>query len=88
MIERDSMNVRAAHDFDVEIVESTAERRRGIRGRPGFYWEDSRLPAVGPFASPAEALRDLADWAESGRLAAALEAKAAERAAKGYGAPR
>lgn len=60
-------------ELEFHLVE-TKGRRRGYRGGPGWYWQESHLPPVGSFRSAADALRDLAGWVESGKLAAALEA--------------
>lgn len=65
-------------DLEFHLVETTG-RRRGYRGGPGWYWQESHLPPVGSFRSAPEALRDLTEWIESGKLAAALEAQAERR---------
>jgi len=66
------MKLQSKH-LDIDIVELT-RRRRGFRGGPGFYWHDVHLPPVGPFRSPADALRNIVNRMESGELEAAIEA--------------
>lgn len=46
--------------FDVVLSDEAREELYG--GRWGWFWQESRTPARGPFGTPAEALADLAEW--------------------------
>lgn len=67
---------------EIDLVETT-RRQRGFRGGIGWYWQECRLPPVGSFASLTDALRDLIEHIESGKLEAALIAKKEARRARG-----
>jgi len=60
-------------NIEIDIDEITG-RRRGYRGGRGFYWQDSRMPPIGAFRTPGDALRDIAAKLDSGELAAMIEA--------------
>jgi hypothetical protein len=73
-------------DMEIDIIE-IARRTRGYRGGPGWFWQDTRLPPIGPFKSVPAALGDIISQLESGKLAATLEAYYERRRAVGYGSP-
>ncbi len=65
-------------DFDIEIVRSTTKRDLREMGPKGWYWEDSRLAAVGPFDTPLAAIQNFAAQFESGELAHKIAVAEAE----------
>ncbi len=55
------MNI-SLEDLDVDVVRSTAENEDRYDGRWGWYWHEVHRKPRGPFADPASAIHDLADW--------------------------
>jgi len=64
-------------DFDLYISEQ-AERSAHFP-RPGWYWQETRLPPAGPFETVGEALRHLTSKIETGELRSSIDAKSAAR---------
>ncbi|QUD90947.1 hypothetical protein [Phenylobacterium montanum] len=65
-------------DFDIEIVRSTTKRDLREMGPKGWYWEDSRMAAVGPFDTPLAAIQNFAAQFESGEFAQKIAVAKAE----------
>lgn len=51
-------------ELDVEIIESTADNEDSFGGRWGWYWCEIHNPPRGPFADPAAAVFDFAEWVQ------------------------
>ena len=64
-------------DFDLHLTEQN--HLTGARRGPGWFWQEVRLPPVGPFASMREALQDLFAKIESGDLGKAVAERSTER---------
>ncbi|MBL8772220.1 MAG: hypothetical protein JNK30_12635 [Phenylobacterium sp.] len=57
------MNI-SLDELDVDIVQSTPDNEDAYDGRWGWYWHEIHERPRGPFADPATALHDLADWVQ------------------------
>ncbi|QUD90948.1 hypothetical protein [Phenylobacterium montanum] len=61
-------------EIDITIYKIVGKRREAEYGGRGWFWSDTRIPPVGPFATSMGALLNMVMQFESGEMAERINA--------------